>query len=79
MLFSQDSIEIHNKLMLNYRSLTQYDNLSQVWYLIIKKSLFEKEYEVAMNQVKSAYPGLRAPQRPLRILPSQQIPEPLRV
>lgn len=51
MLFSHEDIEIYNKLSVNYRSLCQYENLCQVWYLIIKKTLFEKEYQVAMNQV----------------------------
>ena len=49
LLSSPDSLEIYYKLRDNNIELAQYENTSQVWFLIIKKVLFEKEYERAMS------------------------------
>lgn len=68
MLFSQDDIEIYNKLSVNNRNLCQFENVCQVWFLIIKKSLFEKEYQVALSMVVLLLEGLGTPQRPPRLL-----------
>lgn len=51
MLFSEQSLSIHRDMVQNTNELQEFENLSQAWFLIIKKSLFEREYEVALLKV----------------------------
>ena len=63
LLFSRQSIEIYRKLKQNNEELAGFENMSQVWLLIIKKALFEKEYERALKEVEVYLSGIQSTQR----------------
>lgn len=44
-------VDIYKKLRLNRRELESFKSVSQVWFMIIKKDLYQREYERALVSV----------------------------
>lgn len=61
MIFDDRSRAVYRDITQNANILQEYDNLCQVWFLIIKKSLFEREYEVSLMKVELINSGRREP------------------
>lgn len=61
MIFDDRSRAVYRDMTQNANILQEYDNLCQVWFLIIKKSLFEREYEVSLMKVELINSGRREP------------------
>lgn len=51
MLQNAEELDVYKKLRLNLHELEAFKSVSQVWFMIIKKSLYEREYERALVSV----------------------------
>ena len=51
MIFNRETAEIYNRIIANQKALREFSNYSQVWFMILKKDLFEAEYEKALLRV----------------------------
>ena len=56
LLFTPEEELVYKQIKMNNSELLQFENVAQVWFLIIKKNLFEQEYKRAM---KSALANLQ--------------------
>ena len=54
-LFDRESLTTYNKLKMNNIELKNFENVSQVWLLIIKKSLYQSEYNDNLSSVIILY------------------------